>query len=59
MTVKELKNQLEFYNDDLEVAVTVDCLCGMTHYVSPNLEMDELIQDDGESQKFLVIEPSI
>ncbi len=58
MTVKDLKNQLEFFNDDLEVAVTVECVCGMTHYVAPTLEMDELIGDN-ESQKFLVIEPSI
>lgn len=58
MTVKELKSQLDFYNDDLEVAVTVECVCGMTHYMEPSLELDELGEGD-ESQKFLVIEPSM
>jgi hypothetical protein len=58
MTVKELKNQLEFFNDNLDVAMIVECACGAEMYVEPILVTDEL-QEGDEIQRFLVIEANL
>ncbi len=56
MTVKDLKNQLEFLNENLEVVLTVECECKNIFYIEPKLVIDELIGD--VTTRYLVIEPS-
>ena len=58
MTVKELKSYLEFFNDDLEVVIPIQCQCGITQYAEPIVSMDELIGGD-EAVKLLSISPDL